>query len=84
MKCVFVATGEVGADGRPYYACKHFRCGIRVRTFNPPDRIDADCRGWAGFGDAVAWAASLVRVKPCAACKKRQELLIKAVPFTDT
>jgi hypothetical protein len=37
---------------------------------------------WKGLGDAVASATRLVGIRPCSACKARQEALNRLVPFS--
>ena len=34
-----------------------------------------------GLGDTIAKATKAVGIKPCGGCKKRQEILNKAVPY---
>jgi len=61
-------------DGK--YKCPH--CGLtRPRPFrhncpNAPSR---------GLGDTVAKVTRKLGIKPCAGCKKRQELLNRLVPY---
>ena len=36
---------------------------------------------WKGLGDVIAAATKAVGIKPCSACKKRQDALNRAIPF---
>lgn len=40
------------------------------------------CEKMRGLGDAIAKLTSAVGIQPCGACKKRQELFNKIVPFS--
>lgn len=50
-------------------------------------RVTGDIRHWKkkdrGAGDTVARVTSALGVKPCGGCKKRQEELNKAVPYSE-
>lgn len=44
-------------------------------------RAEREARRMRGLGDVVAAMTKAVGVKPCAPCKKRQEILNNLVPF---
>jgi len=52
-----------------------------VRDFDCPHGVTADNLPSRGLGDTIAKLTSSVGIKPCGACKRRQEKLNKLVRY---